>query len=226
VPTLAELRERVIRRADLGTVDADSFISLAELNDYINQALGELHGILVDAHEDWFESQSTITGVASQSDYNLPNDCAKPLWLNEESGGLSYTVKRYQNAERNRYQSWPSTAVTYLPRSEFRYRIIGRATRISPTPAGGEMFTLGYVPRVVALVNDEDPLDGRYEGDGSWDEFLVLGAAVKCLQKEESDPSVLMGEREALRGRIVASASSRDANEPWRVIDVRGGENW
>lgn len=58
------------------------------------------------------------------------------------------------------------------------------------------------------------------DGVNGWEEYIVVDAAMKCLQKEESDVSVLMAEKSALKQRIEAMASNRDAGKPERITDV------
>ena len=49
----------------------------------------------------------------------------------------------------------------------------------------------------------------------------MLDAAIKALQKEESDASVLMSQKEALRQRIMSTAMNRDAGLSDQISDTR-----
>lgn len=64
------------------------------------------------------------------------------------------------------------------------------------------------------------------DGISGWLEFVVLDAAVKCLQKEESDTRVLQEQRAGIVRRIIDSAPNRDAAEPARVADVTRTGGW
>lgn len=60
-----------------------------------------------------------------------------------------------------------------------------------------------------------------------WEEYIVIDAAMKCLVKEESDVSVLFGQKQALLDRIEKMASNRDAGEPEKVTDInRFTDDW
>lgn len=62
-------------------------------------------------------------------------------------------------------------------------------------------------------------IDGNtYNG---WEEYVTIDAAVKCLQKEESDVSMLLAQKQALIDRIENMAANRDAGEPERVTDIQ-----
>ena len=55
-----------------------------------------------------------------------------------------------------------------------------------------------------------------------WDEYVVLTAAIKMKDKEESDPAVLFAEREALVKRMKEDLEPIDAGEPAQVERVQG----
>jgi hypothetical protein len=59
-------------------------------------------------------------------------------------------------------------------------------------------------------VNDTDTFDDQQY----WYEYVVVDAAIKALQKEESDCTYLMNQKEALRSRIEVMASDRDFSVP------------
>ncbi len=54
----------------------------------------------------------------------------------------------------------------------------------------------------------------------SWDEYLVLSAAIKCKDKEESSVAVLVGERTALLDNLRKSWTPVDTSEGARVVDL------
>jgi hypothetical protein len=58
-------------------------------------------------------------------------------------------------------------------------------------------------------------------------EYLVVDAAIKMMQKEESDVSVLMAQKQALIARYKANYQNRDPGSPRTATDVkRGGGGW
>jgi uncharacterized protein YdcH (DUF465 family) len=56
-----------------------------------------------------------------------------------------------------------------------------------------------------------------------YEEYVVVDAAIKCLQKEESDVQMLMVQKQQLKERIENAASNRDQGEPTAITDSRAG---
>ena len=56
-------------------------------------------------------------------------------------------------------------------------------------------------------------------------EYVVLDAAMKCLQKEESDVSVLYAQKKDMKRRIEEAADNRDAGSPLSVSDIYTANN-
>lgn len=86
-----------------------------------------------------------------------------------------------------------------------------------PTPSGSQTIRVWYVPRVTQLLQETDMLDGV----SGWTEYVIVDAAIKALQKEESDTSVLMAQKMALIKRIEESAMNRDVGQPDCISDSR-----
>lgn len=59
------------------------------------------------------------------------------------------------------------------------------------------------------------------DGISGWMEYVVTDAAIKMMQKEESDTTVLQIQKQALIKRIEAAAENRDAGSPATVADVQ-----
>ena len=59
------------------------------------------------------------------------------------------------------------------------------------------------------------------DGISGWLEYVITDAAIKMLQKEESDTSVLQFQKAALIKRIEAAAENRDAGNPATIADVQ-----
>lgn len=53
-----------------------------------------------------------------------------------------------------------------------------------------------------------------------WIEYVIVDAAIKAMQKQESDVSVLMAQKQALKIRIESASQNRDAGEPATVADA------
>ncbi len=64
------------------------------------------------------------------------------------------------------------------------------------------------------------------DGISGWLEYVVTDAAIKMLQKEESDTTLLLAQKGALIRRIESAAENRDAGSPARVSDTQLGGGW
>ncbi len=88
-------------------------------------------------------------------------------------------------------------------------------------PLGGIAVFSSSTSRIT-VVSGGDQIDGV----NGWEEYIVVDAAIKALQKEESDVSVLMAQKAALTRRIEGAAANRDAGSPLSVTDAYATGNW
>ncbi len=212
--TLAQLKERARQRADM---ENSEFVSDAELTQYINASLAELHDLLIGVYnEDYQMHEHIFAGDGTNVAYNLPADFYKMRGVDVRQGpnGQWATVKRFNFNRRNEQQNaylWNLLGLPYM-----EYRIVGSTVRFNRVPETNLEFRLFYNPKAAELVNDTD----TYDDVNGFAEYVVVDAAIKMLQKEESDVSVLFAQKNALAQRITAMASNRDANEPASVTDI------
>lgn len=106
--------------------------------------------------------------------------------------------------------------------------VSGNAVSITTTPtallslSSLNNTTAGAALRLAcsaAQVSAED--NSVADGVSGWMEYVVTDAAIKMLQKEESDTSVLQFQKQALIKRIEAAAENRDAGSPATIADVQ-----
>lgn len=210
--TLAQLKERARQRSDM---ENSNFVSDAELTSYINSSVAELHDLLIGAYgEDYFLSEDTFSTVAGTADYALPDDFYKLRGVDISLNGSDYiTAKKFNFNERNR-----NTDVTWGTRSapHFRYRLMGSNIKFSPVPQSAASIKIWYVPTATALTVDAD----QYDDLNQYSEYVVVDAAIKMLQKEESDVTVLMNQKMALKRRLEEMANNRDIGQPESVRDI------
>ncbi len=237
VPTLtAELSLGQIRLMSQQRADRvnSQFVTLPEWNTYINQSYFELYDLLVTVYEDYFmASPLSITTDGINFLYALPdgsnNSGAAPFYklLGVDCGlgaaaNAWVTLKKFDFIGRNRY-IYPQITSTYLGVFNLRYRLMGSNIEFIPTPSAGQILRLWYIPRVSQLLKDTDVMDGV----SGWTEYVIVDAAIKALQKEESDVSVLMAQKMALTQRIQDSAMNRDAGQPDTISNTRlNSERW
>jgi hypothetical protein len=219
--TLLQLKTQSRIRADkVGS----GFIQNDELIAYINSSACELYDLLVAAYgNDYFASTHTFATVANDSSYDLPDDFYKMIGLDYLIGNQdAITLKPYQFNERNKYRQgtyWNAINGAAGP----RYKISTDQIQFMPIPDGAYNMELHYIPACPVLAIDADEFDGV----NGWEEYIIVDAAIKMLQKEESDTSLLEKQKMKLEMRIAAMAENRDAGQSFRVSDVSStGDNW
>lgn len=224
--SLGTIRLAAQQRADMVN---SQFLSNTEWNANINSSLFELYDLLVTLYDDYFIAPAlTISADGVNSLFPLPNgvlySAAPPMYklrgvdLAVNAAANSYvTVPRFNFAERNQwlYQSSNSTPYGAV---NLRYRLMGNQIELLPIPGANQSIRLWYIPRLTMLLKDSDVTTAGVSG---WIEYVVIDAAIKALQKEESDVSVLMSQKQALVARINGSAQNRDAGQPETISDSR-----
>lgn len=215
--TLSELRTRARRLAD---AVGNNFFSDAEINDYINTGLGELHDILVTKFEDYHVSSISFNLASDTSSYTLEsiglNNLYKLMGIDIAQGSETIRVPRYTFQERNTFKA---SQALYSDRghTNHRYSLTGNAIKFIPTPLSTEEVTVWYIPKFTKLVNDSDSVDGNIASN--WEDYAVMSAAIKMRQKEETSTTSLVKEQEKLTVRIEDAARNRDAGEPMGITD-------
>jgi hypothetical protein len=211
--TLASLRNQVRQRANM---EASLFVTDTEVNQYINNSLGAFNDLLIAADASYTRKSYTFTLISGTATYSLPTDFRSLCgveYANTASPTGWLDVRSLPFQERNRYTLMPAVVTSYVP--PFRYFLNGSSVTLAPTPSASGTVQLWYIPAFTTLASDSDTVDGV----NGLEEFVILDAAIKCLQKEESDVSVNLAQRAELVARIQAMAKDRDSNEPARVSD-------
>lgn len=211
--TLLELRTQARQMADM--VD-NEFVSDAELNNYVNFAISELHDILIQSYgSDYFLNSFEGTTVSGQVDYPLPSDFYKLMGVDIKLGAQSwFTIDPFNFNERNKYEEFGSWTVDGI--SNIRYRVMGNNIKLTPTPDSATPYRLWYVPVATKLVADTDV----YDDINQFSDFVIITAAMKMVAKEESDTSVLMSERNRIEEKIKQASQNRDIGSSEAISDV------
>lgn len=221
---------RLLAKQEADRVNSD-FVTVPEWNSYINQSAFELYDLLTTVYEDYnlAEPLEFITDGTTQR-YDLPNgvnySAVKPFYKLmgvdlglTNSNNAFVSVHKFDFISRNRYV-YPNVSSTYMGVFNLRYRVIGDKLMFIPTPSAGQVVRLWYIPRMDMLLKDNDILYGI----SGWIEYVVVDAAIKALEKEESDTTALMIRKAALKQRIEESAMNRDAGEPDTISSTRRGD--
>lgn len=216
--TLGSIRLEAKQRADMVN---SSFITDQEWNSYINASYYELYDVLTQKFgDDYFVAHPyTYTTQSTEQLYPLPTNFYKLLGveiqLNTGNPNSWVTMKNFQFIDRNRW-SYPNI-YTFYGITNLRYRINGNNLMIVPTTQAGQTIRIWYIPRQTELVNDGSIVDGV----SGWEEYIVVDACIKAWNKQESDPSVFIAQKQALLRRIEEAAENRDVGEAEHVSDSK-----
>lgn len=212
--TLADVRLAARRRADM---EHSPFVSDDEWNALIASAHQELYGLLCQEFGSAYQLSSHDLVTAGADTYALPEDFFKLHAVHLHLSGDQWKALRRCNvADLNGGRF----GVAFAPYgTDIRYALAGSSIRFVPAPAAGRTIRLWYAPRLAVPTNDEDVIDGV----NGWEELLVIDAAIKALQKEESDVSVLLAQKNMLLARIRSEAANRDVG-PQTVTDTQSGD--
>jgi fibronectin type 3 domain-containing protein len=234
--TLGQIRLMAQQRADRVN---SQFVTFTEWNTYINQSYFELYDLLITVYEDYYVQPPftyVTDGITNQ--YTLPNgvltdaithQVGRPFYklmgvdLGLDANSNAWvTLKKFNFISRNRYV-YPQLTTTFLGVFNLRYRLVGNTIYFIPTPSANQFIRMWYVPKLNQLLQDTDILDGI----SGWTEYVIVDAAIKALQKEESDVSVLAAQKMMLIKRIEESSMNRDAGQPDTISDTRSfSERW
>lgn len=213
--TLLQIRNFALARADMQN---SNFRDNTQLNFLINQSINELYDILISKMEDYYVNQMSFTITAPADSHVLGSQVYKIRGVDYNYNGYWSTMHSFMLEDRNRYQYSHSRAVGNY---NSRYRWMGDAIQIIPSETAAGDYRIWYIPRLEELFSDADILNSKIE---FWLDYIVIDVAIKLLQQEESDVSVLMAQKAAMVQRVESMASNRDAGEPQRVTDIRANE--
>lgn len=216
--TLLQLRTEARQRADM---ENSQFITDSELTNYINNSISELHDILIQAYEsDYYVKDSSFTTTSAQDTYALStvitdNDFYKLRGIDAKLNNSDwFTLSPFMFNERNRRQNFGAWG--YQGVSSVRYRLLGDNVKFTPVPDSSITVRIWYIPVAVTLTLDADELKDL----NNFSEYVIVDSAIKMLQKEESDVTVLMAQKQELKRRIEEAANNRDAGQGESVSDI------
>jgi hypothetical protein len=219
--TLANLRSRVRQRSDM---ENNNFVEDSEINQYICDSYAELYDLIVSRFEDYYvDDPLEFSLTVGSSTFTLPANFYKLIGVDRAIGTSEYyNIRPFSFQDRNRRRIGDRFRGLY---AEVRYRLLGDKLKLTPENEASGDYRLWYVPCYTPLTADSDVVDSFVTRNG-WEEFIIIDAAIKCLQKEESDVTVLFAQKAAMVKRIEEMAQNRDAGETETISDVtRGGRD-
>ncbi len=221
--TLTTLILRAREHADMVT---STFVSDAEITRYLNAGLAKLHDIVIQRFgNNYYLTKEAFVTVAGTETVALPTTFYKMLGVDLTVGGNSVTLLPFNFLERNAVKNSATYSGGGSPVPQ--YHLEPANMRLYPAPSSVMSGSYWFIPLRTVLSSGSDTVNFP----GEWEEFAVLEAAIKCLAKEESDPSVLIMLRQEAEQRINASAENRDAGgPPQQIKDVyrpwTGSDPW
>ena len=220
--TESSLVSRVRQRADM---ESSNFVSDIEVQTYINGSITELHDLLIQVYgQDYYVSSNTFTTTAGTDTYALSTSAGADFYKlrgmdAKLNGSDFFTLSPFNFNERNIRQEGSLSNVLGI--ANLRYRLVGSNIIFTPTPDANTEIRVWFVPTAQQFSSSTPATSTTtYDDFNGYAEYVVIDAAIKCLQKEESDVSVLLGQKAAMKRRIEEAANNRDAGHPLTVSDV------
>ena len=200
------LIQRVRQRADMLY---DDFCTNAEIETYLSHAFRKFYNRLVAARDDQLlrsanETTLTITG----GDVSMPPDFFKLLMvrLGTLPGGTDMrTLERRSPQQQFPNQTGRPTQYMLVSASN------GPIVILVPTP------DVSYKIEVVYVASFE-PTGNTYPDVAGITDYMVIDAAIQCLDKEQSPTSVLRAERDSMLEQIIDTATPMDDGQPVTVV--------
>jgi hypothetical protein len=210
-----EIETRILERADMV---GSSFVSAAELERVANTAFTEFYLKYVSQFEDLCvvmagEEDDT---TASTTLFDLPGALIKLKGLRHTTGEFLIPVNNVMEIDAFTSDGYRARPTHYWMAGVTG--VVGTPAQVLllPNPDAAYSITCYYVPNIT--------LDS-IEGDSAFalnlaygcDEYVVLTAAMKLKDKEESDCSVIMAERKMLWESIEKFLTPLDESMPKQV---------
>jgi hypothetical protein len=225
--TESALVARVRQRADM---EENYFVSDLEVQTYINVGLSELHDLLIQTYgQDYYISNSTFTTTSGVDSYTISSNIGADFYKlrgvdAKLNGSMWSTLIPFNFNERNLNQQGSITNVWGLTNT--RYRLVGENLVFTPSPNSAIEVKIWYIPTSQQFSSTTPATSTTtFDDINGYSEYVIIDAAIKCLQKEESDVQVLLAQKAAMKRRIEVAASNRDAGSPLSVSDVYRANN-
>lgn len=221
--SLKDIITEVRNRADLNN---SQFITDEEMTGYINYSYHELHGLLVNNFGgDYFidETQLIVPAGTNVTTGSLPDNTLKVMGVDLQLGNKWVTLQPFNFNERNRASAMNVQGYATQNYTTYRYRIRNNKMVLTPAATGDVNLRIWTVPDVEDLVLGNDDGATSFVGVnnqiGGWVEYIIVDTCIKCKEKEETDYSGFLRQKDALIRRIQAEVQNRDQGDPAVVTD-------
>lgn len=207
--TKALLRQEIATRADMLTPTSTTFVNITECDQWIDEAMAELYGILIQVYPDAYSATQSYT-VGSTAQITPPAGFYKIRAIDKDPGTtFARAIPRLNFAER--YST-----------TQIRYRDLGSVIEFFPIDrANGINVQLWYVPTLTLLTSlGADTLDAIMD---QYREFIILECAARAKEKDsEPDVAAAFRARKAEIERRLIEQIPEDAGQPEQVSHTFG----
>lgn len=214
--TVTSLVTQTRQRADLVK---SRFVTDAEVASYVDSRNKELFALLVKHSLIHAEAEQAITADGSAY-YALPDRYFGTLDVMYDQGSNTEFCRLPRLSHRER----PRTTGTS---QAVGYRITGDGIVLYPAVTSGSYkhYYITSPLQLVETVSDATTETATVNYPMGWEEFIILGAAIDCLSKEETVNGALNSKFADMQRRILDEASMREMSEAPTVQNVdREGE--
>lgn len=214
--TLTNLILDVRQRTNM---ENSTFVTDAELTEYLNQELAELHArITANEGQPHFRTAAApFTTTVGTALYGLPSDFWRMQEVTCTFDGVTRPMEPFMPLER---ASLLNSQLIYPYTTTPRYRVQADNLEILPT-SRAVTVSLFYIARSPRLASGSDTVEG-FDG---YEIAAVYGACASVQQKEETDPSFYLGQKDRIYRLVDVHAGNRDGSHPERVVDVVGTDD-
>src|SRR5688572_26006937 len=146
--TLSSLRDIIRFR---GNYENSTKFTSARIDSEINAALAELHELMADTYEGYFDTSTTTPTVAAQEHVDLPATFWRLRGVDILISGKYRELTQIGFGERNHFQTSGRPQAYRTAAGGARGRLI-----LYPTPNAVETIRINFVPTVTALSADGD----------------------------------------------------------------------
>lgn len=213
--TLLQLRGLIRQR--MGWPAADTFVTDAELNNYVLDSAAELHSLKVNLYPagTYGTTPFAISTIVGTVTYALPADFGRLVSIRMTIANTLVPIEPFDMTTDLIIldtRSWDYARVKYqLMRGSSTFAEVN----FYPPPAAVYALVVFYV--------QGPPTFPGGDADTSWlgdDEYIIVDCCLKCAIKQEQDPSGFAAQKQVLQARIEQQATPLDLGRGPTVQDV------
>jgi hypothetical protein len=218
LPTLADLILGVRRLADIET--DGKHITDSEITDYVNDALKALWSLIIGATDGSLLSRvvETLPQIGNNA-YQLPEDFLRLVSVDVRKSN-NYVVSSGEGDPQKYAQLVliTDTSVDFSQHYIHFDRDTGYYHLFVFPAAEPDRLVVRYIQSSPQL-NDESEV---LKLPSDWVRWVIFDSAIRCMLKNETDPSGVMVEREKIELRVVMDVEAQSPSQVQTIRDMAG----